>query len=100
MGSTSRTGRHAVRAAVVLVATSLTGSVVAQTTTAKWLSAVDGQWLDKSRWSTAPGGYPRNSASQTYQVVIDATGAPYVVTLSDWGANVGELAVDSLALNS
>ncbi len=65
-------------------------------TTSSWLNAVDGDWDDPAKWSTAV--FPDNgspSPSDTYRAVIDATGSsPYTVDLQT------EVTLDSLVLNS
>lgn len=61
-----------------------------------WLDASDGNWIDTSHWSTNPV-FPNNDTptlGTTYEVLIDAMGADYTVTLED------DISVDRITINS
>ena len=62
-----------------------------------WLSANNGKWTDASQWSTSPD-FPDNgrpNAGDPYTVLIDATGAPYFVSLNG-SVSVDEVTIDSM----
>jgi hypothetical protein len=47
-------------------------------TTDYWLNPVSGNWSNATNWSA---GVPNNSSNSTYDVFINASGAPYTVSL-------------------
>jgi hypothetical protein len=62
----------------------------------EWLTASNGNWTDPSKWSTNPI-YPNNGAPNVgdeYDVLINATGAPYTVSI------VNNIAVSALTIDS
>lgn len=86
--------RGSMPVAVLLIC--LLGSTTFAQTDAYWLNAADGDWSTASNWSTDPI-YPNNgspTASDTYNVTIDASGAAYTVTLDT------DITLDNLTLNS
>ncbi|MHC4715379.1 MAG: hypothetical protein ACYS5V_00265 [Planctomycetota bacterium] len=74
----------------VLAALSAPQAAWAGDETAYWLGG-DGVWIDAARWSTPV--YPTNGAV-TYDVMIDAGGVPYTVTLDNL-VSVDSVTVDS-----
>src|SRR5882672_4407151 len=61
---------------------------------ATWANSVSGDWTDATKWSTNPA-YPNNgSPSPTYDVIVDAVGAPYTITLSSQ-VNINNFRLDS-----
>jgi hypothetical protein len=50
--------------------------------TSRWANAANGSWTDGANWDSAPA-FPNNSGTATYRAIIDATGAPYQVTLGN-----------------
>ncbi|MGH7936947.1 MAG: beta strand repeat-containing protein, partial [Bryobacteraceae bacterium] len=52
--------------------------------TATWLHPADGNWTTATNWSSNPN-FPNNGtpSNTLYDAVIDATGAPYTVTLAN-----------------
>lgn len=71
-------------------------------TSADWLNPVSGNWIDPANWSINPV-FPDNgqpSSTDTYSVLIDASGAPYAVTFNSSSLATPTVVVDDITLNS
>ena len=78
------------------IAQALQPSDVEAPIVSQWLSAADGDWTGSSNWSTNPT-FPNNglpAASDNYEVLIDAIGSRYRVTLQD------DVAVDRITIDA
>ena len=83
------------RRPIYLLPLCLATSSVTATGTVEWAAALDGKWIQASNWS--PAIVPNNgqpTPPSAYDVLIDQTGAPYIVTLD------GTVGVNSIVLNS
>jgi hypothetical protein len=79
------------------MATSAVCDVSADPVSARWLEPISGDWIDPARWSTNPQ-YPNNDAetSSSYDVMVDAVGEPYAITLENsQGLTVAGFVLDS-----
>ncbi len=88
------THRRSVSVAGVVLACCI-APALAQTNSS-WLTAINGNWTDASKWSTSPN-FPDNgipSPGDTYTATIAATGGNYVVTLA------GEITLSGFTLDS
>ena len=94
-----RRTKHARSAALLLSAAfSSIGAYRAQATSfsATWANATNGTWNTAANWSTNPN-FPNNGspgATDTYDALIGATGAAYVVTLNS------NITINSLTLDA
>ena len=70
----------------------LSGSSFGQSIQSNWLNAVDGDWNDPSNWSTP--GFPDNNGTDTFDAVVDATGASYSVDIDQ------NITLDNFTLDS
>ncbi len=79
---------------VIAVFTACASPLCARADTATWASAVSGNWTDSSNW--LPTVVPNNNTppGTNYDVLINATGAAYTVTLS------APVTINNLTLNS
>jgi hypothetical protein len=66
---------------------------VAAQITADWIAPVSGDWTNSGRWSSNPV-YPNNVGGNSYDAVVDATGAAYTLSLST------PITIDHLTLDS
>lgn len=72
---------RAPRAIIVAALAGLPSAVAfGQHSTAFWLNPINGSWNQAARWSG--GVVPNNQGTQTFDVVINAVGSPYTVTLN------------------
>ncbi|MCY2952434.1 MAG: hypothetical protein NTU53_10705 [Planctomycetota bacterium] len=77
------------------------GMAWGEAVTSKWANPVDGWWDKASNWSPNTS-FPNNlqaTSGETYNVIIDAAGAPYTVTVG-YGQLVSPATLDSFKLNS
>ncbi|HEX2475742.1 MAG TPA: hypothetical protein VHK01_13405, partial [Lacipirellulaceae bacterium] len=84
--------------AFAIVISLLAEIVFAADVTSTWSAATSGNWNANANWTNAPalGGFPNNGNGGvvTYDAVINASGAPYTVTLST------NVTIEDLLLNS
>jgi hypothetical protein len=86
--SQRKRGRHFTRSAAAIglfagaidIATRSNQAAAASLPVAHWLAPVSGQWVDGSKWSSAPGV----PTQDVYEAAIDATGTPYTVTVGQF----------------
>jgi hypothetical protein len=89
-----RSASRKLHLAAVLASVALAGPrSAADEIPSTWLAPVSGAWDDASKWSTSPLP-PRNSPGVDYHATIDATGAAYTVTSTDF-VSVGRLTLNS-----
>ncbi len=77
-------------AALLLYAADVTGQTQIQS---DWVTAANGDWNAPANWSSAD--FPDNAGFTFYDVLINAAGSPYTVTLSGLNIDVDTLTLDS-----